>query len=92
MEASVLDVVRAVGAVSPADRLVVLVSGGRDSVFLLDVLTSICGPANLRALHLNYGLRAQESDGDELHVRELCAQLGVPLVCSAAPPPPTASR
>jgi tRNA(Ile)-lysidine synthase len=88
MQASVLDVVRAGGAVSPDDRLVVLVSGGRDSVCLLDVLTSICGPANLTALHLNYGLRAQESDADELHVRELCAQLGVPLVCSAAPPPP----
>ncbi len=88
MAGSVLDAVRAGGVVSPSDRVIVLVSGGRDSVCLLDVLTGICGPVNLTALHVNYGLRGEESDGDERLVRELCAALEVRCVCSAAPPAP----
>jgi tRNA(Ile)-lysidine synthase len=88
MEGSVLEAVRAGGAVSPAERYVALVSGGRDSVCLLDVLVSIAGPEAVTALHVNYGLRGEESDGDERHVRELCEQLGVVCACSAAPAPP----
>src|ERR1017187_1319966 len=74
--------------VSPSDRFVVLVSGGRDSVCLLDVLASICDPDNLTVLHVNYGLRGAESDGDEQLVRALCADLRVRCECSAAPPAP----
>ena len=83
-----LEAVRAGGAVSPAERYVALVSGGRDSVCLLDVLVSIAGQEAVTALHVNYGLRGEESDGDERHVRELCEQLGVACACSAAPSPP----
>jgi len=88
MEGSVLEAVRAQGVVAPAERFVVLVSGGRDSVCLLDVLASICGAGRLRALHVNYGLRGEESDGDERHVRELCERLGVSAAMIAAPPAP----
>ena len=88
MAGSVLEAVRCGGVVSSSDRFVVLVSGGRDSVCLLDVLASICGPGRLTALHLNYGLRGAESDLDERHVRALCEQLGVRCVASAAPPAP----
>jgi tRNA(Ile)-lysidine synthase len=89
MAGSVLEAVRSGGVVSPSDRFVVLVSGGRDSVCLLDVLASICGAERLTALHLNYGLRGEESEGDERHVRALCATLGVRCSVFAAPPPPT---
>jgi tRNA(Ile)-lysidine synthase len=89
MAGSVLEAVRAGGIVSPSDRFVVLVSGGRDSVCLLDVLASICGVSDLTALHLNYGLRGVESDGDERHVRALCTKLGVRCVVTAAAPAPT---
>jgi tRNA(Ile)-lysidine synthase len=88
MNGSVLEAVRARGIVSPSAEHVALVSGGRDSVCLLDVLVSICGPERITALHLNYGLRGAESDGDERHVRELCEALGVALVCVRAPAAP----
>jgi tRNA(Ile)-lysidine synthase len=88
MDGTVLEAVRAGGAVSPDERYVALVSGGRDSVCLLDVLVSIAGADAVTALHVNYGLRGEESDGDERHVRELCELLGVRLVCMTAPPPP----
>ncbi len=88
MPGSVLEAVRAGGVVSAADRVVALVSGGRDSVCLLDVLVSICGASQVTVLHVNYGLRDEESDADQVHVRELCERLGVRCVCSAAPPAP----
>jgi tRNA(Ile)-lysidine synthase len=88
MAGSVLAAVRDGGVLSPSDRFVVLVSGGRDSICLLDVLASICGPDNLTVLHVNYGLRGAESDGDEQLVRALCTDLRVRCECSAAPPAP----
>ncbi len=85
---SVLEAVRASGVLPPTEPLVALVSGGRDSVCLLDVLVSMCGPGRVTALHVNYGLRGEESDGDERHVRELCERLQVLCVSAPAPPPP----
>jgi tRNA(Ile)-lysidine synthase len=55
-----------------------MLSGGRDSVCLLDVAVSVCGAPSVRALHVNYGLRP-EADGDERHCQELCERLGVAL-------------
>ena len=54
----------------------VLLSGGRDSVCLLDLAVQLAGPVT--ALHVNYGLRV-EADADEAHCRALCERLGVAL-------------
>ncbi len=59
-------------------RVLAMLSGGRDSVCLLDVAVVICGAENVHALHVNYGLRPG-ADGDERHCRELCERLGVAL-------------
>jgi tRNA(Ile)-lysidine synthase len=55
-----------------------MLSGGRDSVCLLDVAVSLCGPEKVQALHVNYGLR-EEAGEEERHCEELCARLRVPL-------------
>lgn len=55
-----------------------LLSGGRDSVCLLDLSRRICGPAAVRALHVNYGLRPG-AVLDERHCSALCERLEVPL-------------
>jgi tRNA(Ile)-lysidine synthase len=75
----------------PSDaNAVVMLSGGRDSVCLLDVAVSLCGAGKVRALHVNYGLRA-EADGDEAHCRKLCARLGVGVEVVRAERQPEAS-
>jgi tRNA(Ile)-lysidine synthase len=88
MTASVLERVRAGGVVDASDRVLALVSGGRDSVCLLDVLVRVCGAQRVTALHVDYGLRGAESDGDARFVRELCAALGVLCRVVAAPRAP----
>ena len=62
MPGSVLEAVRAGGVIVRSDRVLALVSGGRDSVCLLDVLVEICGADAVRVLHLDYGLRGEESE------------------------------
>ncbi len=68
--------VRAGGLLEGERPVVAMLSGGRDSVCLLDVAVALCGAMRVQALHVNYGLRAA-SDEDERHCRELCERLGV---------------
>jgi len=64
------------GLVLEGEPLLVMLSGGADSVCLLDAARRLGAWAS--ALHVNYGLR-EEADGDEEHCRTLCERLGVPL-------------
>lgn len=59
------------------DSILVGVSGGADSVALLHLIHA--AGISCAAAHVNYGLRGEESDGDEQFVSELCAKLNVPL-------------
>jgi tRNA(Ile)-lysidine synthase len=68
--------VRAGGLLEPGRPIVVLLSGGRDSVCLLDLAVRLAGPVT--ALHLNYGLRDSAAD-DEAHCAALCERLGAAL-------------
>jgi tRNA(Ile)-lysidine synthase len=71
-----LEAARESGLVRPGEPLLVMVSGGGDSVALLDVAHRL--GADVSALHVNYGLRDGASE-DEAFVERLCEQLGVPL-------------
>jgi tRNA(Ile)-lysidine synthase len=88
MTDELLERVRATGLLPARADVVVLLSGGRDSVCLLDVAVEL-GCA-VRALHVNYGLRA-EADGDEQHCRALCERLGVELTVHRAARPDDAT-
>jgi tRNA(Ile)-lysidine synthase len=84
----VREAVRATGLMPRARPLVAMLSGGRDSVCLLDVAVALCGPGRVSALHVNYGLR-ERSAAEERHCRALCEQLGVELgVVHAGERPP----
>src|SRR5579871_125366 len=60
-------------------KIGVAVSGGADSVCLLDVLRELAPrwDLELSVLHLDHGLRGEESRGDAEFVRELAARLGL---------------
>lgn len=71
--------------IADGSRVLAAVSGGADSVALLDLLLLAARQRDWRvqAFHLNHGLRPGASS-DERFVRELCRARGVPLTVSRA--------
>jgi tRNA(Ile)-lysidine synthase len=70
------EVARASGLIRAGEPLLVLLSGGADSVCLLDCAQRL--EARVHALHVNYGLRPG-SDADEQFCRVLCDRMGVDI-------------
>lgn len=62
---------------NPSVPVAVALSGGADSVALLRALLFL--GFSPTALHVNFHLRGEESNADEIFVRTLCKELSVPL-------------
>ncbi len=77
-----------IGAIRPNEKVLVMLSGGADSVCLLHLLAGKMPVAKVAALHVNYDLR-EESDEDEAFCRRLCGQLGVGFFCERVEVPST---
>lgn len=77
----VLEAVRRRGLVPAQVPLVLMVSGGSDSVALARLMVEL-GPlldvGEMCVLHVNHGIRGEEADGDERFVRVLADTLGLP--------------
>jgi tRNA(Ile)-lysidine synthetase-like protein len=65
--------------VDSSSKIVLALSGGADSVYLLDLLRRIEGAPEILAVHVNHGLRGDASRGDESFCRELCEDWKVPF-------------
>ena len=66
---------------SPGDTVLCGVSGGADSLCLLSVLRELSGELSLtlRAIHVEHGIRGEESLEDAAFVEALCGDWEVPL-------------
>lgn len=63
--------------ISSDDRVLVGVSGGIDSMTLLDLIYKLLGRDRLAVAHCNFTLRGGESDAEQALVERRCAELGV---------------
>lgn len=74
-------------ALPDGSRVLLAVSGGADSVALLRSFMRIAPRRNwsLRVLHVNHGLRGEQSDADEAFVRNLASSLRVDLHVALVP-------
>lgn len=75
--------------IEPGDHIGVAVSGGIDSVALLDILVSLTTelPISLMVLHLNHGIRGEEATRDQRFVRELSTKYALPYMDKAVDVP-----
>ena len=70
---------------SESGLILICVSGGADSMCLLDILRHISRDAgsdarfSIAVAHFNHELRGDESDRDEAFVERVCEELGVPF-------------
>jgi tRNA(Ile)-lysidine synthase len=62
---------------SSSDGVLLAVSGGIDSMVMLHLFKE--AGFNIAVAHCNFQLRAADSDGDELFVRDACERLGVAI-------------
>lgn len=84
MDALMLEIKRYIEAnqlIRPGDGVVVGLSGGPDSVFLLYALHTLQPRMDftLRAVHVHHGIRGAEADRDEAFSEKLCAKLDIPF-------------
>ena len=77
----VLNTIKQNDLISPGQTVIAAVSGGADSVCLLDILHKLSKKLEItvEAAHLNHSLRGEESDGDERYVIKLCREKGITL-------------
>jgi tRNA(Ile)-lysidine synthase len=66
--------------VKPTDRILVAVSGGLDSIVLLDLLKKH-SLNDLAIVHCNFQLRGKDSDEDEKFVKKLAKSYKLPIFC-----------
>lgn len=67
------------GMIMPGEHIIVGVSGGADSMCLLEVLRRFAEKESwkITAVHVHHGIRGQEADEDEQFVEQFCRQRGV---------------
>ena len=65
--------------IQKGDKVLVALSGGADSVCLLDVLLCLKDSygITLAAAHLHHGLRGEEADRDEAFCRDFCEKRNI---------------
>ena len=75
-------------------RLVCGVSGGADSVCMLDVLHSLSEEMgfSVSAVHVHHGIREDEADGDAAFTEALCGGYGIPCKTVRIDVPEMAAR
>ena len=80
-EQRVLRFIKEKHLIDPGRKLVVAVSGGPDSVSMLDILVKLSDELGieLHIAHLDHQLRGQDSAADALYVSVLAERLGIPV-------------
>lgn len=79
---------------SPGDTVLVALSGGADSMALLNVLYELKNEYSLtlKAAHFNHGIRGEEAMRDEKFCVDVCREMGVELFVGRADVPALARQ
>lgn len=82
MTEQVFEKIREKKLIREGDTVLIGVSGGADSVCLLFLLQELQRelPFSIEAVHIEHGIRGEESRNDALFVENLCEKLNVPCV------------
>ena len=94
MKKKVLEAVKRYSLIKNGDTVNVALSGGADSMALLNVLLELKDELGITvtASHFNHRIRGAEADRDEEFVRNACLRLGVELYISSADVPSYARK
>ena len=82
LEKEVLTTIKKYNMINKGDKVVIGVSGGPDSITLLNVLNKFKEKLNIKiyVAHINHSIR-KEADEETEYVREFCKKIGVEFFC-----------
>ena len=83
-EQKAINFIRFKNLIKPGDKILVALSGGADSVFLLHFLNNFqkLFKISIAAAHINHSLRGKEANADQIFSQQLCDSLGIPFFTS----------
>lgn len=81
IENRIISFIKKNGLIKKGERVLVGLSGGPDSVFLLHILNKFkkMFGVEISAVHINHCLRGEESDGDEEFCKNFCRELKIQI-------------
>lgn len=81
MKEHVMQTIDKYGLINENENIIIGVSGGHDSIALLNVLYEISKKRafNIYVAHINHGIRGEEADKDEEYVKSICQGLNIPF-------------
>lgn len=82
MEQKVLETIKKYYMIESGDKLVLGVSGGPDSICMLDILYKLKETLDFQicVAHINHGIR-KEAIEDEKYVEDYCKHKNIPFFC-----------
>ncbi len=82
----ILSTISSYNMIKQEDRIIIALSGGADSVFLLHFLHKYIRYFNIQlfAFHVNHQLRGVAADSDELFCKSICEELQIPFASVSA--------
>ncbi len=88
-EIKLLNTIKKYNMLCSGDRVLVALSGGKDSVALTHALNKLSSKLGISvfAFHLNHGIRGQEADADENLAKCFCDELSIPFASAYADVP-----
>ncbi len=81
VEQKVINFIKSQKLIEPQDNILIALSGGADSVFLLTFLSKFKNlfKISVSAAHINHSLRGHEANLDQEFSRNICKKMGIPF-------------
>lgn len=79
MKQKVIETIKKYNLINSKDKIVLGVSGGPDSIAMLDILRQIKDEMNFEmyVAHINHNIRGKEADADEEYVKKYCEKYNI---------------
>ena len=81
MKQKIIETIKKYNLINSGDKIVLGVSGGQDSIAMLDILNQLKDEMNFEiyVVHVNHNIRGKDADEDEEYVKKYCEKSGVKL-------------
>ena len=79
MKQKIIQTIKKYNLINSGDKIVLGVSGGPDSIAMLDILNQLKDEMNFEiyVVHVNHNIRGKDADGDEEYVKKYCEKYNI---------------